>query len=89
MVWNAAAWRGSRSYLTIPGTARSAISTPGVVDPAYGRVDNIFAVHSLNPRGMAAHLALYESAMAGTPTLRKVEREIIALVVSLENDCHY
>jgi len=46
-------------------------------------------VHSLNPRGMAAHQALYESAMAGTATLRKVERELIALVVSLENDCHY
>ena len=60
-----------------------------VVDPVYGRVDNILAVHSLNPRGMAAHQALYESAMAGTATLRKVEREIIALVVSLQNDCHY
>ena len=62
---------------------------PQVVDPTYRRVDNILAVHSLNPRGMAAHQALYESAMAGTATLRKVEREIIALVVSLENDCHY
>ena len=62
---------------------------PRVVDPVYGRVDNILAVHSLNPRGMAAHQGLYESAMAGTATLRKVEREIIALVVSLENDCHY
>ena len=62
---------------------------PSVVDPVYGRVDNILAVHSLNPRGMAAHQGLYESAMAGTATLRKVEREIIALVVSLENDCHY
>lgn len=62
---------------------------PRVVDRLYGRVDNIMAVHSLNPRGMAAHLGLYESAMAGTATLRKVEREFIALVVSLENDCHY
>ena len=62
---------------------------PQVVDRAYGRVDNVLAVHSLNPRGMAAHQALYESAMAGTATLRKVERELIALVVSLENDCHY
>ena len=60
-----------------------------VVDPGYGRVDHIMAVHSLNPRSMAAHLALYESAMAGTATLRKVERELIALVVSLENGCHY
>ena len=62
---------------------------PRVVDRLYGRVDNIMAVHSLNPRGMAAHLGLYESAMAGTATLRKVEREFIALVVSLENDCHF
>ncbi|NOX30910.1 MAG: hypothetical protein GXP35_12810 [Actinobacteria bacterium] len=38
---------------------------------------------------MAAHLAVYESAMAGTKSLRKVEREMIALVVSLENNCHY
>ncbi len=62
---------------------------PRVADPKYGRVDNVLAVHSLNPRGMAAHLALYESAMAGTATLRKVERELVALVVSLANDCHY
>lgn len=60
-----------------------------VVDPAYGRVDHIMAVHSLNPRGMAAHNSVYSSAMAGTGTLRKVERELIALVVSLENHCHY
>lgn len=62
---------------------------PQVVDPTYGRVDNIIAVHSLNPRGLAAHQGLYASAMAGTATLRKVERELIALVVSLENHCHY
>ena len=62
---------------------------PKVVDPTYGRVDYILAVHSLNPLSMAAHQALYMSAMAGTATLRKVERELIALVVSLENDCHY
>lgn len=60
-----------------------------VVDATHGRVDNIMAVHSLNPRGLAAHQRLYGSAMAGTATLRKVERELVALVVSLENDCHY
>ena len=62
---------------------------PQVVDPTYGRVDNIIAVHSLNPRGLAAHQGLYVSAMASTATLRKVERELIAYVVSLENHCHY
>ena len=60
-----------------------------VVDPTYERVDNIMSIHSLNPRGLAAHQGLYTSAMAGTATLRKVERELIALVVSLENHCHY
>ncbi|MCB0991689.1 MAG: hypothetical protein KDB16_11965 [Acidimicrobiales bacterium] len=60
-----------------------------VVDRDLGRVDNIMAIHSLNPRGLAAHNALYGSAMAGTATLRKVERELVAYVVSLENHCHY
>ena len=60
-----------------------------VVDPGSGRVDHIMAVHSLNPRGLAAHHSVYLSAMTGTPSLRKAERELIALVVSLENHCHY
>jgi alkylhydroperoxidase family enzyme len=60
-----------------------------IVDREYGRVDNIMAIHSLNPAGLAAHNALYISAMSGTATLRKVERELIAYVVSLENHCHY
>jgi alkylhydroperoxidase family enzyme len=60
-----------------------------VVDPETGRVDNIMSVHSLNARGLAAHQGVYASAMSGTATLRKVERELIAFVVSLENHCHY
>ena len=60
-----------------------------VVDPGFGRVDNIMSIHSLNPAGLAAHDVLYRSAMSGTATLRKVERELVAYIVSLENDCHY
>ncbi len=60
-----------------------------VVDRHYGRIDNIMAIHSLNPTALGAHDALYRSAMSGTRTLRKVERELIAFVVSLENHCHY
>jgi alkylhydroperoxidase family enzyme len=60
-----------------------------VVDKDHGRVDYIMSIHSLNPRALAAHNGLYGSAMAGTANLRKVERELIALVVSLENECHY
>ena len=60
-----------------------------VVDRDYGRIDYIMSVHSLNPRSLAAHDGVYRSAMAGTRTLRKAEREMIALVVSLQNHCHY
>jgi alkylhydroperoxidase family enzyme len=60
-----------------------------VADSNAGRVDNIMQIHSLNPRALAAHDALYRSAMRGTATLRKVERELIALTVSRLNDCHY
>jgi alkylhydroperoxidase family enzyme len=60
-----------------------------IVDRHHQRVDNIFQIHALNPRAMAAHNALYVSAMSGTGTLRKVERELIALIVSDLNECHY
>lgn len=60
-----------------------------VVDGTTGRVDAIMQIHSLNPRALAAHDAVYRSAMAGTKSLRKVDRELIALTVSLLNDCHY
>ena len=74
---------------TVEPTSALADLHPRVVDRDHGRVDHIMAIHSLNPNGLAAHDALYRSAMAGTATLRKVERELIALVVSLENQCHY
>ena len=70
--------------------------TPGLAEPyksviggTDGRIDEIMSIHSLNPAALAAHNALYTSAMTGTKTLRKVERELIALVVSRENQCHY
>lgn len=60
-----------------------------VADPDTGKVDHIISIHSLNPRSLIAHQTLYESAMRGTATLRKVEREMIAVVVSSMNECHY
>jgi len=60
-----------------------------VVDPATGRVDWIMRVHSLDPGSLRAHHVLYRQAMTGTATLRKVDREMIALVVSRVNGCDY
>ncbi len=60
-----------------------------VVDREHNRVDNIMQIHSLDPSGLEGHLGVYNAAMSGTKTLRKVERELIALIVSDINDCHY
>jgi len=62
---------------------------PLVRDHSSGRIDNIMQIHSLNPSALAAHNAVYTSAMAGTKTLRKVDRELVAFIVSQANDCHY
>ena len=60
-----------------------------VADPITGKVDHVLRVHSLHPEGLDAHFKVYKAAMAGTRSLRRVEREMIALVVSSINGCHY
>ena len=58
-------------------------------DPEHGRVDNVLKIHSLEPEGLEAHWALYRSAMHATKGLRGADREMIAVVVSGLNGCHY
>ena len=58
-------------------------------DPRSGELDEILRVHALDPAGLAAHLALYRSAMRPTPGLGLRQREMIALVVSAWNGCRY
>ena len=60
-----------------------------LIDPVFKRVDWIMRIHALDPDSMNAHNMLYRQAMRGTKTLRKDDREMIALVVSKTNDCHY
>lgn len=62
---------------------------PTLTDPATGSVDNILSIHSLDAGSLQAHVALYQQAMKGTDSLPKAEREMIALVVSKLNGCHY
>jgi alkylhydroperoxidase family enzyme len=60
-----------------------------VIDPVHGRVDWTMRVHALDPGSLCAHHTLYRQAMRGSATVRKVDREMIAFVVSQVNDCHY
>jgi alkylhydroperoxidase family enzyme len=60
-----------------------------VIDPKWNRVDWIMRIHGLDAGSLKAHDILYSQAMKSTRTLRKVEREMIAVVVSGINECHY
>ena len=59
-----------------------------VTEP-WGGVDNIMKIHSINPASLEAHLTLYKTVMFGKSPLPLVEREMIAVVVSALNNCHY
>ncbi len=55
----------------------------------WGGVDNIFKIHSLNPASGRGHLELYRTLMRGRSPLTPAQREMIAVVVSAANRCHY
>ncbi len=54
-----------------------------------GGVDNILKIHSLNPASLRAHFEFYKTLMRGPSGLSRVQREMIAVVVSATNRCHY
>jgi alkylhydroperoxidase family enzyme len=55
----------------------------------WGGVDNIMKIHSLNVKSMQTHFDLYAHLMRGKSDLTRVQREMIAVVVSAVNRCHY
>lgn len=55
----------------------------------WGGVDNVLKIHSLNPRSMEAHFNLYAAVMRGRSELSREQREMIAIVASAANQCHY
>ena len=60
----------------------------GLVEP-WGGVDNIMKIHSLNPPSLSGHCELYATLMRGRSELTRVQREMIAVVVSAINRCRY
>ena len=54
-----------------------------------GKIDNILKIHSLNPPSLAVHYDLYKTIMYGRSPLSRAQREMIAVVVSAANECHY
>ena len=56
---------------------------------AGGRVDHILQAHSLVPHALDSLMLFYKRVMHGKNDLPYVEREIIAVTVSVLNRCHY
>jgi len=54
-----------------------------------GRVWKIVHVQSLNPPALDASMGLYKAVMFGPSPLSRVQREMLATVVSRELDCFY
>ena len=55
----------------------------------WGGVDNIIKIHSLSPESLKGHVALYKAVMYGKSLIPRPDREMIAVVVSAVNKCHY
>lgn len=54
-----------------------------------GRVAQVLRLSSLNPGSLRRWVELYKHVMFGPSPLSRAERELVATVVSAENDCHY
>jgi alkylhydroperoxidase family enzyme len=58
-------------------------------DRRTGEVDNILRIHGQHPATLAAHHELYRVLMHGPSGLSRRQREMVAVVVSAINQCHY
>ena len=54
-----------------------------------GRVWHIVHIMSVNPRALRDSIGFYATIMMGESPLTRVQREMLATVVSAENRCHY
>jgi len=54
-----------------------------------GKVFNIVKAMSLRPGVLREAMGLYRAVMFGPSELSRAERELLAVVVSNANDCHY
>ena len=69
----------------IPYVSESNIPDPDRVPDR----DNIIQIHGVHSRIMRQHYDLYIEIMRRPSPLSRRQREMVAVVVSAENGCHY
>ena len=60
-----------------------------VCEEKLGFVPNVLRTYAFNQDKLRAFSQLYNTLMLGPSRLTKLEREMIAVVVSAENECRY
>ncbi|MFQ5452729.1 MAG: peroxidase [Candidatus Zixiibacteriota bacterium] len=50
---------------------------------------NIIRIAGHNPQAMEGHVSLYRAIMFGQSSITRHQREMIAVIVSVFNKCHY
>lgn len=54
-----------------------------------GKIAEVHKIQSLNPESIVNHMDLYMTIMFGKSPIKRVHREMMAVVVSISNDCQY
>src|SRR5512133_1284090 len=80
------------AWLRVPGEDEAPAGVAGLFDMAserLGFIPNVLRVYALRPRHLELWNAFYDDLMRGESGLTKQQREMIAVVVSTANRCHY
>ena len=80
------------SWLRVPPEGDAPEGVQALFDKAdekLGFVPNVLRVYALRPRHLELWNTFYDELMRGESTLTKVQREMIAVVVSVANSCAY
>lgn len=54
-----------------------------------GRLSEVLKIQSLHPESLRSHLSFYMDIMFSKTALTREEKELMAVVVSVANGCHY
>lgn len=54
-----------------------------------GKIAEVHKIQSLNPQSIVNHMDLYMTIMFGRSPLKRVHREMMAVIVSVANQCEY
>ena len=83
---------GRISWLRVPGEQEVPPEVAEIWEAPrekLGFVPNVLRIFALRPRHLLGWWSYYDELLRGESGLTRAEREMIAVVVSAANDCHY